>query len=66
MSDIDYNENEMETESDEKVFNIAVLKEMSIGERSPASPRTSASCVSGMRKQELIFQISRRRPRRAV
>jgi transcription termination factor Rho len=57
MSDIDYNENEMETESDEKAFNIAVLKEMSIGELTRIAKDLSILGVSGMRKQELIFQI---------
>ena len=57
MSDIDYNENEMETESDEKAFNIAVLKEMSIGELTRIAKDLGILGVSGMRKQELIFQI---------
>ncbi len=57
MSDIDYNDNEMETESDEKAFNIAVLKEMSIGELTRIAKDLGILGVSGMRKQELIFQI---------
>ncbi|HOT01888.1 MAG TPA: transcription termination factor Rho [Acidobacteriota bacterium] len=47
----------METESDEKAFNIAVLKEMSIGELTRIAKDLGILGVSGMRKQELIFQI---------
>jgi transcription termination factor Rho len=53
----EYPENEVELEGDEKALNIADLKELSIGDLTRIAKDLSVSGVSGMRKQELIFQI---------
>ena len=53
----EYPDNEVELEGDGKTLNIADLKELSIGDLTRIAKELGVSGVSGMRKQELIFQI---------
>jgi transcription termination factor Rho len=53
----EYPDNEVELEGDGKALNIADLKELSIGDLTRIAKELGVSGVSGMRKQELIFQI---------
>lgn len=57
--DPDFPENETEevAEGGEKTLNIADLKELGIGELTRIAKDLGVMGVSGMRKQELIFQI---------
>jgi len=57
MPDIDFPENEMEVGTDEKLLNIADLKDLGISELTGIAKDLAVPGVSGMRKQELIFQI---------
>jgi len=49
----------------EDVFNLSDLKEMSISALTQVAKGMDVPGATGMRKQELIFKSSRRRPKRA-
>ncbi|MEJ2210977.1 MAG: Rho termination factor N-terminal domain-containing protein [Anaerolineae bacterium] len=57
MPDTDFPENEMDIETDGKLLNIADLKELGSSELTGIAKDLGVAGVSGMRKQELIFQI---------